>query len=144
MLVVQSVCFIPNVVHNTILDGLKKTKKRVISDHTTYTIGENDGSVHSIYRTNLSENEIKMSIFFKKNKPLATVLVVDERKAQQFGSALKLKHFSMIFSIYLSETSFSILGNFRILAIYMRFVCIYYNVLYFCRYILKPCFNQSI
>ena len=47
MLVVQSVCFIPNVVHNTILDGLKKTKKRVISGHTTYTMRENDGSVHS-------------------------------------------------------------------------------------------------
>ena len=73
----------------------------------------------SIHRTNLSENEIKMSIFLKKNKPLATLLVVDERKAQQFGSALKLKHFAMIFSIYLSETSFSILRNFRVLAIYM-------------------------
>ena len=40
----------------------------------------------SIHRTNLYENEIKMSIFLKKNKPLATVLVVDERKAQHFGS----------------------------------------------------------
>ena len=69
----------------------------------------------SIHRTNLSENEIKMSIFLKKT----TLLVVDERKAQQFGSALKLKHFAMIFSIHLSETSFSILTNFRVLAIYM-------------------------